>query len=165
MKKIIYCHENSVYKVVFESRFIQQILQYCQKKMPLETGGILVGKYTEDGCSAEITFITGPPSDSKHTRQSFYRGTKELNLWLTDSWSKGEYYLGEWHFHPNSSSNPSYVDKRQMKLISTDSNYNCPEPILLIIGGDPKKIWTSSCFVFPRKKSIIMLNDEVIINI
>jgi len=64
------------------------------------------------------------------------RGVKGLETLLKRFWSKNEYYLGEWHYHPNASASPSMQDISQMKEISRSIHYQCPEPVLLIIGGD-----------------------------
>jgi integrative and conjugative element protein (TIGR02256 family) len=58
---------------------------------------------------------------------------------LKARWEKKQYYLGEWHFHPNASPNPSGQDKRQLMEIANNASYNCPEPIMIIIGGTSTK--------------------------
>ncbi|MEC2346028.1 Mov34/MPN/PAD-1 family protein [Paenibacillus barengoltzii] len=137
-----------------------EMLELCKEKMPLETGGILIGKYSEDGTKAIVRKNTGPPQDSKHGSHSFYRGIKDLALLLSNLWSStGEFYLGEWHFHPNSWPIPSLTDKKQMKMIANDTRYHCPEPILYIIGGNPFAQWNSSCHVFLERESIKLIED------
>jgi integrative and conjugative element protein (TIGR02256 family) len=161
MGKKIYYHDDFTYTVILDEKIIQQMLWFCKEKMPLETGGILVGKYSDEGTSAKITNISGPPKDSKHGKSTFYRGVKGLTPWLSELWTTtGEYYLGEWHFHPHFFPVPSPIDHRQMKQISKDSRYHCPEPILFIIGGDPDGKWYTSCYVFHRNGSMITLKEE-----
>lgn len=156
----IYYHNDFPYTVVLKNKLIKQMLEFCCAKMPLETGGILVGDYSEDASSATIKYITGPPQDSRHRRYEFYRGTHNLESLLSDFWEQGKFYLGEWHFHPKSSSDPSLVDRKQMKKISTGGNYNCPEPILLIIGGNPNTEWHLSCSIFLNDKGWILLKED-----
>jgi len=161
MDKRIFYHNLLGYNVIFEENIINQMLELCREKMPLETGGILVGEYLENGTKASITIISGPPNDSKHGRRTFYRGINDLSNWLKELWkTKRKFYLGEWHFHPNSWPNPSHTDINQMKQISIDVRYRCPEPILFIIGGDPHGKWYASCHVFPRNKTLISLTDD-----
>lgn len=162
MNKQVFYHDHFPYSVIFDKRILLQVLQLCKEKMPLETGGILIGRYSEDGTKANIQSISGPPKDSKHGRYSFYRGVKDLTSKLSDLWtSTGEFYLGEWHFHPNSRPVPSPTDIKQMKKIAKDSKYHCPEPILFIIGGDPNNHWNSSCHVFLKGNSIIKLIEDI----
>lgn len=100
-----------------------------------ETGGILVGCYTEDGQHAVIYKVTGPPSDSQSGRNWFIRGVAGLADILKAAKEEGEYYLGEWHYHPNGDITPSPLDRKQMRKISRSKDYNCPEPIMIIIAG------------------------------
>lgn len=100
-----------------------------------ETGGILIGHYNPDLNLAVIRSVSGPPQDSRSGRSWFNRGIKGLRKLLDQNWEQGHYYLGEWHLHPFAAPNPSSQDIHAMQTIALSSNYNCPEPILLIIGG------------------------------
>lgn len=60
---------------------------------------------------------------------------------------QGLYYLGEWHYHPNTSAVPSSTDLKQMFILSKNNDLKCPEPILIIIGGN-KSNWQISASVF-----------------
>ena len=40
-------------------------------------------------------------------------------------WNQGRYYLGEWHYHPNTSSLPSGIDNNQMIKLSRDKKLIC----------------------------------------
>ena len=91
---------------------------------------------------AVVTGVSGAPSDSSAGTIWFHRGTAGLQKWLFRLWQgKHHYYLGEWHFHPNGLAYPSHVDIDQMHTIATAESYRCPEPILLLIGGDPQERW------------------------
>jgi len=128
-----------------------QILEFCRKAGAHETGGILVGYYAGAQSDAVVTGISGPPRDSIAGRSSFVRGVKGLQAWLNQLWkSKQQYYLGEWHYHPHASSQASGVDVEQLKTFSASPPLRCPEPVMLIIGGDPQGDWNVSAYVFPR---------------
>ncbi|WP_051398046.1 Mov34/MPN/PAD-1 family protein [Runella limosa] len=126
-----------------DGRFAVEVSQSIQKNIESysaisgknETGGILIGNYKWNQTLAVISEITGPPSDSKMGLTWFKRGIRGLKQLIERSWIKGHYYIGEWHFHPYASPNPSRQDIQEMKNIATSKIYNCPEPILLIIGG------------------------------
>jgi integrative and conjugative element protein (TIGR02256 family) len=133
---MIYRSENNQYNFLLSKDCLNKILKYIKKAERHETGGILIGAYSEDHSMAMLKKITGPPSDSKHGFTWFERGLKGLQKLLNSLWGLGEYYLGEWHFHPQAPPNPSLQDVSQMKAISKSKSYGCPEPILLIIGGD-----------------------------
>jgi hypothetical protein len=76
---------------------------------------------------------------------------------LEKLWPKKDYYLGEWHFHPHAAAEPSGTDIGQMIEISTSTKYRCPEPLLLILGGDPNGSWHIRVFVFPRGATLLEL--------
>ena len=102
-----------------------------------ETGGIIIGYYDEECINAIITECTRPPRDSVATTSRFFRGIKGLNKLLEKKWKqKKEYYLGEWHLHPGRLPSPSMIDIAQMKKIENDLQFNCKEPILLILGEE-----------------------------
>jgi hypothetical protein len=37
-----------------------------------------------------------------------------------------------------------------------DPAYNCPEPVMLLVGGDPDSKWNVRAFVFPKGEMIEM---------
>lgn len=130
-----------------------RLLQFAVRSDRKETGGILVGFYTEALDCAVVTAVSGPPADSQSTKTWFARGVRGLQRWLERLWrTEGDYYLGEWHAHPGSAPDPSPRDIEQMKQIATSELYRCPEPVLLIIGGDPQRHCEARAFVFPHGK-------------
>jgi hypothetical protein len=60
------------------------------------------------------------------------------------------FYLGEWHFHPFNDSTPSSTDIDQLKKFSETPSLRCPEPIMVIVGGDPNNKWTLRIYIAPR---------------
>ncbi|ERM00081.1 hypothetical protein Q644_06970 [Brucella intermedia 229E] len=103
-----------------------------------ETGGILIGRYENDGNVAVVTAATERPADSLAGRAWFQRGISGLTAKLRARWTQGEYYLGEWHSHPPGGAPPdppSSNDVREMRSISIDPSYRCPKPIMVIAGG------------------------------
>ncbi len=99
-----------------------------------ETGGILIGRYEGDGNTAVVTVASTRSTDSSSGRAWFQRGVVGLKELLRTRWTRGEYYLGEWHSHPGGSPDPSGPDLREMRAVSRDVSYRCPRPILIIAG-------------------------------
>ena len=128
----------------------------CSKSHPLETGGVLTGYYNAGHDTAIVTGAAGPPPDSEKGRTRFYRGTQGLGQVLANLWRKREYYLGEWHYHPGGSAQPSPADVRQMQDIAKDDDAHCPEPILLVMGENN----AVTAHVFPRNESVIELTAK-----
>ena len=133
-----------------DSDTLHGILEACHQSALTETGGILVGTYSDDLNCAVVMGQSGRPEDSRSGRTWFSRGTAGLQRWLDELWSKKErrYYLGEWHYHPGEQSEPSVTDGNQMKRIAKDPSYKCPEPILVIVGGAATNASDLRAFVF-----------------
>jgi len=111
--------------------------QECARRPSVETGGILAGRYDKELRIAKISVATAPPPDSEGGRAWFRRGTAGLKRLLDQLWKIGDYYLGEWHYHPGASPQPSTQDLDQLRIISSDPRYACPEPVMVILGGQP----------------------------
>lgn len=127
------CKENDL-KVLIESKAYERLINIVRSVNNIETGGIIIGYYNVTLTEAIITEVTSQPSDSKAGFSWFVRGIQGLKDLLISRWKvDNEYYLGEWHFHPIGSALPSNVDISQIKKISKDKRFNCPEPILLIV--------------------------------
>lgn len=143
------------FSLTLEPAIMDRIFRLCQDSGFLETGGVLVGHYNEGHDNAIVTDISPAPSDSKRGRTSFYRGVRGLQSWLCNMWpGKRLYYLGEWHYHPFSEPTASSTDFAQLKAYAENDALHCPEPVMLIIGGDPKTSWKTKAYVAPRGQSI-----------
>lgn len=129
---------------------LNQMIKYCIKCYPNETGGILIGSYNRSRDCAIIENISGPPKDSKHKKSWFKRGIHGLQKKLEKYWKINKFYLGEWHFHPNGEPFPSDPDTIQLKKIAESNNNSCSEPILIIIGGNPNNSPRIRTYIFPR---------------
>lgn len=116
----------------------RSIVDRCITAGRSETGGILIGRYTEWRDRAEVLEVTGPPRDSRFWPFAFWRGIRGLRALLAARWKdEGTYYLGEWHYHPYMSAKPSGTDVAQMRLFASDPAYRCPKPVLIVVGADP----------------------------
>lgn len=138
--------------VRIDRRAIELIVAECVRSGRRETGGILVGRYSDDRRLALVQSASSPPPDTRAGGFWLLRGVRGLQSWLEGLWKKdGTYYLGEWHFHPFASPTPSRQDVSQMKRIAATESYQCAEPILLIIGGDPHGAWKLHVEVHTRR--------------
>lgn len=115
-----------------------RLLEHCLRAGRIETGGILIGRYSDLHDLAIVTEVTGPPRDSIRRRFSFVRGMVGVQSRLDRAWRQRDFYLGEWHFHPLMAADPSDRDRTQIIDFSKDPAYACPEPILVVVGGNPE---------------------------
>ncbi len=130
----------------------------------VETGGILIGYYSQDRSTAIVTQATRAPRDSRSGPTWFIRGVVGLRHLLAKFWKepKRHYYLGEWHYHPAKTVEPSCEDFTQMRLISESSDYNCAEPVLIIVGEGMGVDLPAKVFVFPKEAPTLNLKPESI---
>lgn len=129
--------EDGSFAVELQSSVLGALDRYCRDAGSVETGGILVGRYSDDLTLAIVREATPPPTDSKRGRSWFIRGVSGLTEMLSKRWRARErtFYLGEWHFHPATHVEPSNDDFAQMIEISRAREYVCKEPLLLILGA------------------------------
>jgi integrative and conjugative element protein (TIGR02256 family) len=150
--------DDSRFRVQLPKSTVRRMLKWCRSSAKSETGGILIGWYSEALDCAHVSVASGPPLDSDRGPSWFKRGTRGGQSLLNSRWAfHREHYLGEWHFHPFSSPAPSGTDIGQMQSIASTPEYGCPEPLLLIIGGDPVGEWSVSVHVVPKGREAIPL--------
>lgn len=162
IKDVTFSSESALYTVVISSSTIEQMVSECLKSGVNETGGILIGSYSEDNSTAMIVEATTRPADSLAGRMTFQRGIRGLRPLLHVRWKIGLYYVGEWHFHPGGSTEPSGDDFRSMTSIAANPDYQCLEPVMIILGGDPAGSYSLSASVFPRGDAPIRLREVLI---
>jgi hypothetical protein len=148
--------DDARFTVVLPRTYLEALVARCARAGRNETGGILVGFYSADGECATVTAIGSAPEDSDSGGTWFRRGVRGIAEWLSALWKEARptYYLGEWHFHPFASATASGEDVEQLRTIARDRRYRCPEPILIIVGGNPKARWQIAAYVATPSKVI-----------
>ena len=148
--------DDGSFGLVIGNALLMKMKESCARAHPLETGGVLIGRYNEGHDTALVSRAIGPPSDSKSSLTTFLRGSRGLHGLLNRLWTRKEYYLGEWHYHPSASAQPSVTDSRQMQVIARDDDTGCPEPVLIILRAED----AITVHVFPRGQSTVQLTPE-----
>lgn len=148
------------YALIVQYEAWSSIEKECKNAHDRETGGILIGFYTEDMSTAVVTEASGPPSDSRRSHSWFWRGVAGLKNLLIRRWSLKQrtYYIGEWHYHPIFRIELSGDDLAQMRSISRDSNYHCREPIMIIVGKECSGGRPIRAFLFPQGEAHLEFN-------
>lgn len=154
--------EDGRFRLELESRHVRALLRLAGRAGRRETGGVLVGHYNEELDCAHVTCVSPPPRGSSATGTRFERGAVGLGPWLQRLWTarRSAYYLGEWHFHPHASPEPSAQDCAQMKTLARRESVRCPEPILVVLGGDPHGEWDVRACVFPLGQDLVRLSNS-----
>lgn len=148
------------YKARIAPECLPSIRRWCTKAGALETGGVLIGRYSEDLHLARVTGAQPAPADSEHRATSFVRGIAGLAEGLGVLWraQPRRYYVGEWHFHPARTSTPSSQDRAQMQAIA-DGEYGCATPLLLVVGRPTGGAWQLELWVFRRGDRALRLME------
>ncbi len=148
------------FQVVLSKQAVEHMIHLCSANCSQETGGILIGSYSDDCTTAEILEATDPPKDSKFGRDWFHRGTDELKELLAVRWNcvPRTFYLGEWHSHTANVPWPSLQDKKQIRKVARTQRYNCVQPLLIIVYPRLKGNWDVSCHVFVDKNLLTELH-------
>jgi integrative and conjugative element protein (TIGR02256 family) len=127
--------------VEIEPQAMTSMLKVCSRAGGLETGGVLIGRYSPFGDRVVVSRVTGPPRDSQRFRFNFIRGIAGLTRRFEQAWRDGLYYIGEWHLHPKGSPQPTDTDAEQVLEFSRQRDYRCQHPVLVVVGGDPSSEW------------------------
>lgn len=115
----------------------------ANKWAPSETGGVFMG-YHADNKDIVITDMVSAGPKATHHRYRFcpdqdYQLEQISEIYMQSN--RNITYLGDWHTHPSSTSNLSFIDKRTLTRIATTPEAQALNPIMGILGSHPEK-WT-----------------------
>lgn len=133
-----FASDDARFLVCVPTQVVATVCQIATTFAPLETGGLLMGRYGARGAVLTVGVALPPPPDSLHGRYDFVRGTDGLRKDIAQARAEDAslYVAGEWHSHPAHAPTPSRVDHRHMRWFAWRGLYGCPTPTLLIVGGD-----------------------------
>lgn len=127
---------------------------------PKEFGGILMGYYSDDLRTCNVTDII-LPNNYKSSQYNFERGDDGLYEIMEMFYNKNpkQIYIGEWHTHPDMLPIPSATDKNALNEIINNSQVNINNPILLII-GNKKTGYSFACYVQYKNNLYVFKMDN-----
>lgn len=108
-----------------------QIQLQAEGEYPNENGGMLAGRYSADRHKVYMEKVV-VPMEKLTGRTTFMRNTKGLEKVWNQLAKEGLRYVGEWHSHPNGSTQYSGTDLAAM--IDIEKEVAIENPILLIVG-------------------------------
>lgn len=149
-----------LYNVELTRRCYRSMVRMARDHLPNEVGTSLVGTYSQNGRKATVTGIAPLPTDSRATRTTFRRGIDGLAEFFKSVFTRfrgRRHYVGEWHSHPHAAPIASGTDDANQMAISRDPHADCPEVILLIVGGDMKGQVPIQAYVYSRTRGKLVL--------
>ncbi len=113
------------------------VLSHLRKKQQRhlwsrEAGGQLFA--TLNGNTITVTDATGPRKTDKRNRHSYIPDRLLEQEEITDFYSRGFHYIGDWHTHPQESPVPSDVDRQNLAEMVQLSKHDLNGFLMLIIG-------------------------------
>jgi len=148
------------YSVTVRKRCLMHMLSKAREHQPVEIGSSLYGCYSSDGRRAVVLGTTPVPPDSQSSACSFVRGVRGLAEFFRDLFTRSRgrrHYVGEWHSHPNVSPQPSALDWARQRELSADHSMQCPECILIVLGGDLEHHSQLGVYVHSHERGRIVL--------
>lgn len=118
------------------------------KSAPRETGGTLVGHYSEDDREALVTAALEARIGARRRRTRFYRPSDDVDDQLGRVYRASEgqiHYLGEWHTHPGAAPDPSPIDLETLQGLARSRSVSTDTPFMIIVGGDVRASSLYSC--------------------
>ena len=125
-----YLASDDLYIEIKASVFNQIKLQ-AEGEYPNENGGMLAGRYSADMHTVYIEKVV-VPVEKLTGRTTFMRKTNGLEKGWEQLSQEGLRYVGEWHSHPNGSTQYSGSDLAAM--IDIEKEVAIENPILMIVG-------------------------------
>lgn len=138
-------------ELTIEEKLLNKIANIGIKHCPNEFGGFLVGRYSHDFKSLHIEdFIL--PIKYKGFPYLFERSVDGIISQFKNLFSqKKQYYIGEWHTHPNSSTQFSQTDLNAMIQTVECETVKIKNPILLILSVDSNKLNDFTFYYYNNK--------------
>lgn len=128
----------AIQSVWMSYELMEWLVAEANHKAPDETGGVLLGVYSQQ--QAVVTHIVGPGPNAQHSRLAFcpdYDYQDEQIGRIYDQTNRRIDYLGDWHTHPGGAAYLSRRDKLTLRRIAADVDARCPCPIMLILSPGP----------------------------
>lgn len=142
------------------------MLSLSEQHYPNEIGASVYGSYSRDGFEASVLGNAPIPSDSESHRCAFRRGGNGVANFFSNLFKMShgcKHYVGEWHSHPGGPAEPSGIDDRSLLEIANNRVTNCPECILILVGGKIDQAPELGVFVYSRVQGRVTLRPEDVI--
>jgi proteasome lid subunit RPN8/RPN11 len=149
-----FVNKNNGLPLFIEEDLLIKLGQIGIKHFPNEFGGFLIGQYSDDLSAVIVKNYLLPRT---------YKGFPTSFVWYIDGLvttfknlfqEQKQYYIGEWHTHPNGSTAFSQTDLTAMiKTVECDT-VNIKNPILLILSVNKTNVQDYTFYFYDNKRLI-----------
>lgn len=141
-------------ELIIEDDLLKHLGTIGVTHFPNEFGGFLVGYYADDFKTLFVKdFIL--PKIYKGSSFGFERSINGLEKIFNKLFNqKKQYYVGEWHTHPNGSTRYSQTDLNAMINTAECETVQITNPILLILSVNKSKMTNYSFYYYEDKQLI-----------
>jgi integrative and conjugative element protein (TIGR02256 family) len=130
--------EAKPWRVVTDELFISTVREERQRKLPRETGGVLLGSWDLVRGILYVVASILAPEDSEEWPTSYIRGSHGLQEAVQSAATRTGsqlQYVGEWHSHPNGhATDPSEDDCKLFAWLEHYTGQDGYAPVMLIVG-------------------------------
>jgi len=142
-------------RLITDELFLSAVRTERQKKLPRETGGVLLGSWDLQRGIVYVVAMIPSPDDSEERPTSYIRGCQDLESTVSHAVAQtgGQLqYIGEWHSHPDGhSADPSEDDCKLFDWVREYTTQDGYSPVMLIV-GEKESRWfvgrsTANCIV------------------
>ncbi len=141
ISKVNYLKKNG-WRIYYDEHFLSKINSLRSRKLPNETGGVIIGNYDMQRRKVYLVDVIPSPSDSEEYPHAYRRGIKGLDQQFEDIYTRtfgNLRYIGEWHSHPDGCSvSPSDDDKIHFEWVRSILKNEGLPPLSLIVGEKNK---------------------------
>ena len=132
------------------SSSLPNFLRFRAKRLPAETGGVLLGVVDAEARSIKIVDSLTAPPDSLEEKSGFERGIAGLETDIRRAMIRTMdqvRYVGEWHSHPpRYSIQPSGIDLTQIGWLARVLSMENRPGIMLIVGDSGINLLSGEMF-------------------
>jgi len=138
----VHYRKNQDWNLIIDDWVLRRMSMYRKEKLPVETGGVLVGHHDMQRRIVYVVDAFSSPPDSIEWPCLYIRGCEELSTRVGEirKITAGNLdYVGEWHSHPDGCSvAPSADDTSVFDWIAEELVVEQKPSVLLIAGQDDK---------------------------
>lgn len=131
--------------IEIQASVFNQIQLQAEGEYPNENGGMLAGRYSTDRHTVYIEKVI-VPMEKTTSRTTFIRNTKGMEKVWEQLANDGLRYVGEWHSHPNCSTQYSGTDLSAMADIEKEVSIENPLLLIVSVSSDGLSGHTFYCY-------------------